>query len=300
MSVIPAIPLSMRQARALTLGVFDGVHIGHQAVLSRLKLEDPDHSLVLTFSSHPDDVLWGRKIRWICSHDQKISLIKSFGARHVLEIPFTRELAEVSARRLVEDVFLAQLPSAKIVLGHDTRFGCHAEGSHEYHKAHYTGAVQSVCLEPTVFEDRPESTTRIREAVLGGELGRAKGMLGRMFSTQGVVVKGFARGRQLGFPTANIQPRGGLVLPPLGVYAVDVLAGGRTYGAVANLGSRPTFENQSEPLLEVHLFDFNGDLYGTEIEVFWKRFIRPERRFASKEELMAQIQADAQEARHGP
>ena len=293
------IPDEFKQARAVTLGVFDGVHVGHLDILARLREIDPDHGLVITFSEHPDHVVFGRQIKWICSHEERLRLLKEGGASHVLELPFNKDLKDISAQDFVKHFFLNELDSPHIVVGYDMRFGKNAQGNFDFLKEHFSNELTLSHVPAREFEREPISSTRIREAVLSGELDRCEKMMGRPYTTMGFVIEGFQRGRKLGYPTANIQPTPQTVLPPFGVYLVEVEGVGETRLAVANLGLRPTFVKDDSPLLEVHVFDYDGDLYGQTLTIRWKRFIRPEKRFASKDDLVAQIKQDIEEAKHG-
>jgi riboflavin kinase/FMN adenylyltransferase len=291
---IPKVALELTKTKAVTLGVFDGVHRGHQQILSRLKEIDPDNGLVITFQNHPDEVLFGRSVKWISSHQERLRLLKEAGASHVWELPFTQELLSVTAEDFVQHFFLEQLNKPHVVVGYDLRFGKNAVGDYKFLKDNYDKDLDISFVEAFVFEREIISSTRIRESILMGDLDRVKKMLGRPYCTEGLVVEGHKRGRELGFPTANIRPALATVSLPFGVYGVEVKGLDKPYQAVANLGLRPTFVDDDSPLLEVHLLDFEGDLYGKELVIEWKQFIRSEKRFSSAQELVAQIQKDIQ------
>lgn len=291
-----SLPEDVRNCRAVAIGVFDGVHLGHQAILRRLREIDPDHGLVLTFYPHPDAVLWDRQVHWIATPKERHALLLQGGASRVVDIPFTRELASVDAEVFAEDLFLGQLGGPAVVLGYDQCFGRGARGNARWLDECYGDRIRVERIGAVLHEDKPVSSTRVREAVLMGELDRAALMLGRAFSLHGTVIEGFKRGRQLGFPTANLAVEPAQLLPPFGVYAVRVGGVEGLLRAVANLGVRPTFEDDGSPLIEVHIPGFDGDLYGADLEIHWDRMIRPEKRFSSKEELIQQIRTDVAEA----
>ena len=296
---IPTIPLEFRKSKAVTLGVFDGVHSGHRKILKRLRELDPENGLVITFKTHPDELLFGRRVRWICSYEERLALLKEAGAAHVLEWSFDEQLMNISAEDFVARYFLEELDQPHLVVGYDLRFGKGAKGSYTFLKDNYADKLKLSYIEGVEFEREIVSSSRIREEVLLGDLPRAEKMLERPFSTSGLVIEGFQRGRKLGFPTANIKPHKDIILPPYGVYRVLAHCEGVAHNAVCNLGLRPTFVEDDTPLLEVHLFDFEGDLYGKEMKIEWKNFIRPEKHFSGPEDLVVQIKKDVKEARRG-
>jgi len=281
------------------LGVFDGVHSGHRQILKRLNELDPEHGLVITFKRHPDELIFGRRVRWICSHSERLALLKQAGASHVIEWPFDEAMMNLSAADFVQRYFIDELNSPHLVVGYDLRFGKKAEGCFDFLRDNYGEDLKLSHIPGAEFEREVISSSRIRELILLGELSRVQKMLERPFSTSGRVIEGFKRGRKLGFPTANVKPHSGIILPPYGVYQVQVIWQGQRYQAVCNLGLRPTFVEDDSPLLEVHLLDFDGDLYGQELVIEWQGFIRAEKRFSGPEELKAQIRLDIEEARRG-
>jgi len=297
--LVPHIPLEFRCSKAVTLGVFDGVHKGHCEILKKLHQIDPNHGLVITFKTHPDEFLFGRDVNWICSHQQRLDYLKEAGAAHVIEWPFDKSLVEKSATDFVQQYFLQELNCPHVVMGYDLRFGKNAQGNYQFLKNNYSNDLKLSLIEPFEFEREVVSSTRIREMILSGDMKRTQHMLGRPFSTRGTVVKGFSRGKKLGFPTANIKPHKDIILPPHGVYAVAMIYKGKRHQSVANLGLRPTFVNDDSPLLEVHVLDYDDNLYDQQIDIEWQRFIRPEKRFSDQEELITQINKDIKEVRDG-
>lgn len=294
---IPKVPLEFSKSKAVTLGVFDGVHRGHHQILNKLCEIDPDNGLVITFSNHPDEVLFGRSVKWISSHQERLDLLKEAGASHVWELPFTEEFLNVTAEEFVQHVFFEQLNRPHVVVGYDLHFGKNARGDYQFLKDNYADELSLSFVEAFVFEREVISSTRIRESILMGNLKLTEEMLGRPYSTEGIVVEGYKRGRKLGFPTANVKPTEKTVLPPFGVYAVDAYINGKKHKAVSNLGLRPTFIDEDSPLLEVHILDFDADIYGQSIKIHWQRFIRPEKRFSDSDELVQQIKKDIEDAK---
>jgi riboflavin kinase/FMN adenylyltransferase len=292
---------------SLAIGFFDGVHLGHQQTIRQAiadARQHEAHSLVITFDLHPNAVVApGRVHPLIYSLPQKVRTIGSLGVDALLLLhfdePFSRQTGESFIRGLARD--LGQILS--VCVGTGFVFGYKRGGNVELLKrlgAELRFAVHAVAS--VSLGGRAVSSTRIRAAIVAGDLDAASQMLGRPYSLAGPVIQGDRLGRQLGFPTANIDARG-LVLPPSGVYAVQALAGGQTYRAVLNIGTRPTLA-RPEPQLraEAHLLGFQGNLYGRELEITFVEKLREERPFASLEELRRQIAQDilAAQARFDP
>ena len=265
-------------ARSLTIGNFDGVHAGHKRIIDRLK-ELSKKPSVFTFSNHPYEVLQGAPKQLLSHPDHKIALLQNLGVETIVE-PFTEAFS-----KLTPEEFLRRFEFDHLVLGHDAAFGHNRSGrSAELERLGQKMGFSVEYMDPVRFKDRAISSSYIREVIQKGDLVTALPLLGRPYSIQGKVIKG--AGRKLGFPTANIDVSG-LCLPPKGVYQVRV----DDHMGLANLGTAPTFE-KTESQLEVHLFDFEGDLYDKLLDVIFLKFIRPERRFDSKEALIEQIKRD--------
>jgi riboflavin kinase/FMN adenylyltransferase len=289
---------------ALAIGVFDGVHLGHQEVIRDARDFVATHggtAVVLTFDPHPLRVLKPEAApRLLCSTRHKLDILKRCGVGHALVLPFTQQTAQQDAKAFVESLVKACRPLGFISVGYAWTFGRGRSGDihllMDLGQAHAFGVygVPEVQVDGDVV-----SSTRVREAVRQGDFARAKRLLGRDYTVMGKVVQGRRLGRELGFPTANIAVENE-ELPPNGVYAVTV-HGARfpAHGikGVANLGTRPTVEVVGERALEVHLLDADCDLYGETLEVAFSRQLREERKFASLEELKAQIALDAAQAR---
>lgn len=295
----------------LAIGTFDGVHRGHRAVLTALLAAARPAgapAAVLTFRPHPLTVLRPREIPpLLVTYDQRALLLEDCGIQALVELPFTPELARLSPASFVSEHLCRQAAARRVFVGEDFTFGARGMGRPD------TLAVlgrQACGLDTTVVPllaaaGEPISSTRIRQALRAGRPGLARRLLGRPFSLIGPVLAGRGAGRGLGFPTANLKPLPGVAIPKEGVYAVrarvlgpDGRPAGRWLDGVANLGRRPTLEGEGgDVVLEVHLLDFEGDLYETTLEVaFWRR-LRGERRFSSVAALARQITRDAARAR---
>ncbi len=286
----------------LTIGNFDGVHLGHQQlfkhVLKRAKEIDGE-AIVMTFYPHPLKVLKpensGPPV--ITCHEQKIKLIEKCGMDVVITVNFTKDFAQMSAREFVEEVLWKKIGLKVIVVGWDYQFGRNREGNIDFlrREGKRLGFEVEV-LDSIKVNDTIVSSTMIRRCVIEGDLKKAEELLGRKYEIVGQVVKGRDRGgRVLGFPTANIRMDDKLC-PQTGVYAVEVIVDGKVYGGAANIGYNPTFGDESLSL-ETHIFDFSGDLYGKEITVRLIERLRPEKKFSGPEELAKQISIDIDKAK---
>lgn len=289
---------------ALAIGVFDGVHLGHQEVIRSAQDFAANHhgtAVVLTFDPHPLRVLRPESApRLLCSTRHKVRILDSLGIHQVLVLPFTTETAHTDARSFVEALAQSCSPLGFISVGYTWTFGRGRSGNihqlMEMGQAHGFGVLG---VPEVKSGGEVVSSTLIREAVRAADFTRAAQFLGREYTVLGTVVKGRQLGRQLGFPTANIAVESE-ELPPTGVYAVTVhgpALPAQGCAGVANLGFRPTVESEGERSLEVHLLDMECDLYGQELEVAFVRRIRDEKKFASLDELKAQIALDVTAAR---
>lgn len=298
------LPRDVRGA-AVAVGNFDGVHLGHREVIGeagRIARASGIPWAVLTFEPHPRAVFEPNAEPFrLTPFPVKMRLIEALGPELLVVVPFDAAFARTPPRAFVEQVLVRGLGARHVICGHDFAFGHGRKGTPEL--LLWLGDEFDfgfTCVHEIKDADgEPYSSTRVREHLRCGRLSDAVRLLGRPFVIEGEVVKGDARGRTIGFPTANIR-LGEYIHPALGVYAVrvrlDPADAAPPYPAVANLGLRPTF-GATEPLLEVHLFDFDADLYGRTMEVELVEFLRPEKRFDGLEHLRAQIAEDCAQAR---
>lgn len=297
---LPAVP---RAGSVVSIGVFDGVHLGHQAILAANLAHAARlgaRSTVVTFDTHPKGTLLGRAPRTLTGLEHRLELFRRAGVEHTLVLTFDAGLRERSAEDFTRRTLLGDLGARAFVLGFDSKFGRDRRGTPELLRGM---GLDVEVVEKVEIGGRAVSSTAIREAVELGDLPGAARMLGRPVSVLGTVVAGTRRGRDLGFPTANLDLHHELHPPP-GVYAgrATLLGGGQGASdlpAVANIGFRPTLAGQrsEEPTLEVHLLDFEGDLYGRDLEFAFLAALRGEARFAGPRELAEQIGRDVAEAR---
>ena len=279
-------------APSAAIGIFDGVHRGHRAILRNA-------STAITFDPHPLKVLRPAIAPpMLMPLHHRLEAISQCGIRTVWVIPFTRSFSRWSPERFVRDLLVRCLGVRKVVVGRNFRFGAGRRGSVQTLKRLgrcYGFEVHAVA--PVRFQGERVSSGKLREWIRQGKLGRARRLLGGPAIVTGRVTRGSGRGRKLGFATANVKVESGL-LPPVGVYAVRAAVGGRWHRGMANIGFRPTFSpSAASPLLEVHLFGLSRPLYRKSLEVEFVRRLREERRFASPEALARQLAIDARHAK---
>ena len=283
---------------ALTVGNFDGVHLGHQA-LAAVAVRDARAmggvAVVLTFHPHPSRVLApDRAPRALMTVEQKAEVLGALGIDRLAILPFTRELSLETPETFARLVLREALGASVVVVGAGFRFGHRRAGDvRALESCGQSMEFRVHAMEPILHEGAPISSTRIREALARGDVEAARDQLGRPFRVDGTVVRGDGRGRSLGIPTANLRPENEM-LPGSGVYACRCGSGGTA--AVVNIGRRPTFGGGAT-VLEAHLLDFEGDLYGTRLRVEFIAQLREERRFPGPEALVAQIREDIAAAR---
>jgi riboflavin kinase/FMN adenylyltransferase len=293
-------PAGSRSAAA-TIGNFDGVHLGHQALVARTVAAARRHgasATVLTFDPHPARLLSPERApAALMTADQKAEMLEALHVDRLVVLAFTPELARSSPEEFARDVLATALGARHVVVGSDFRFG--RERSGDVAALEAAGAALGFAVEPVApvrAAGGPVSSSRIREAVAAGDVVQAAALLGRPFFVDGHVVEGDRRGRQIGVPTANLEVVNE-VLPARGVYAGFArTADGRRHRAVANLGLRPTFAG-ADLRLEVHLLGFAGDLYGSLLRVEFTERLREERRFESVDALVRQLREDVEHAR---
>ncbi|SEA81489.1 FMN adenylyltransferase /riboflavin kinase [Desulfuromusa kysingii] len=285
---------------AVTLGNFDGVHLGHRELFRHLvktarQLNCP--AVVYTFDPHPLKFLApDRAPKLLNTPAEKERLIAASHVDYLIKTPFTAEFAAMTPEQFVEDILLAKLHIKALVVGYDYAFGKGRRGNADFLQAcgvKYGFSVE--VLQPVGADGLAYSSTRIRNLVAAGDMAGVVGLLGRQYNLEGQVVPGDQRGRELGYPTANLQTDKEL-LPAPGVYVVKVRNGSQEYGGVVSLGNRPTFGGKTSTI-EVHLLDYTGQLYGQTLRIYFVERLRGEVKFSSSEELVSAIAADVLQAR---
>lgn len=287
----------------VTSGTFDGVHLGHQKIIHRIReiaRKIQGETVLITFWPHPRLVLYPNEhdLRLLSTFEEKANLLRQFGIDHLVTIPFTQEFSQLSSEEFIRRVLIDKIQTKKLVIGYDHRFGKNREGSFEYLKEHSSDfGFELEEISRQDVEDIGVSSTKIRKALELGDVKTASNYLGRPYELNGLVVKGQQIGRSIGFPTANIHiPNDYKLIPHDGVYAVEAKVEGILYKAMLNIGNRPTVDG-SKKTVEAHLFDFQGDLYNKLITVYFREFIREEKKFESLEALKNQLFQDQKTAK---
>ena len=304
MEILRSIPelKGLRGPVFLAIGVFDGVHRGHQAVIST----SANHAqvaggtpVVATFDPHPEKVLRPQAAPHLLSATQhKIALIRALGVEHLLVITFDKQFAATEPEDFVGELVAHSKPLREICVGHEWSFGKNRRGNLDLLKklgSQFNFDV--VGIPPVKINGVVVSSTAIRQAIEKGDLAKAAEMLGREYTILGTVTHGDNLGKKIGFPTANLSAHSEQ-FPPNGVYAAEARIDGELHRGVINLGIRPTVSGgKSERVLEIHLFDFNRDIYGRDVEVRFLKFLRPEKKFENLGALVQRIHQDVQQAR---
>ena len=286
----------------LAAGVFDGFHLGHRAVIERAIVDARavgGTPVVVTFDPHPAAVLRPQSAPpLLTSTRHKLRLLADAGIAHVLVLNFDAAFAAQPPEIFIAELATVCRPLREICVGEDWAFGKDRAGNISLLTALGKRiGFDAIGIPPVTVDGKSVSSTAIRAAVEGGALDAAARLLGREFSMLGTVIEGRRLGRTLGFPTANVRPESEQ-LPPNGVYAVRAAIDGKSRTGIANVGVRPTVLGEgAQRLVEVHLFDFSGDLYGRDIEVFFERFVRTEQKFPDLDALRAQIASDVASVR---
>ncbi|MBN1108949.1 MAG: bifunctional riboflavin kinase/FAD synthetase [Bacteroidales bacterium] len=284
----------------VTMGIFDGVHRGHRVLIDALVRRAADkggESVVITFDPHPRLVVSEEKksLSFLSSTEEKIKLLEEASVDHLVVLKFTPALSRMSASDFVEKILVRRIGTSHIVMGHDHHFGYRGEGNYNTVNE-YAGKSGFVVEEVAGLRSGKGfvSSSLIREALLKGDLNNANKWLGYSYKLRGTVVAGKKLGRKLGYPTANIKPLYRYkLIPGDGVYAVEIEVSGRTKPGMLSIGSNPTVNTiKGRKHIEVHIFDFEEDIYGEEIEVFFRYRLRDEIRFSTLEELTLQMDRD--------
>ena len=287
----------------VTIGTFDGVHHGHQQILNRLNelAEQSDgESILLTFHPHPRFILQpdDKSLKLIHTLDEKIAQLEQSGIDNVVVAPFSRNFADMPALEYVKDFLVGKFNPKVIVIGYDHRFGKDRKGDISLLKSYqdvFGYRVEEISKQ--TLQDIAISSTRIRKAIAEGQVRLAHNLMQHAYLLTGFVVKGDQIGRQIGFPTANLKLNADYKLVPAqGVYAVLLERNGQWFQGMMNIGVRPTFEGQDKTL-EVHIFDFDADIYGETLRVFFVEKIRDEMKFPNGDALKEQLQKDEKNVR---
>jgi riboflavin kinase/FMN adenylyltransferase len=284
---------------AMAMGYFDGVHRGHQQVILEAKKQAEEKgicSAVMTFDPHPSVVLGkaDKQIQYITPLTAKIKIIEELGIDYLFIIHFSVEFANLLPQEFI-DQYVIGLNVKHVVAGFDFTYGRMGKGTMETLPFHSRDNFSYSVVPKFTLGDEKVSSTRIRSLLKEGKTNELVSLLGRYYTTSGIVIHGDKRGRTIGFPTANVDLNDEYIMPPLGVYAVKMKVNSNWYNGVCNIGFKPTFNKEAlHPSVEVHLFDFNEEIYGQEVVIEWHLHLRKEQKFSGIEELVAQIERDKQ------
>jgi riboflavin kinase/FMN adenylyltransferase len=282
----------------ITVGTFDGLHVGHQKIMKQmaeLAKKNNGETILVTFDPHPRLVIYtdSKNLKFINTQKRKFQLFKKFGIDHLIIIPFTKKFANTSSEDFIKDYLVDKLDVKKLIVGYDHHFGKKREGN--YDRVNMLGkkyGFEVIEVSAQFVDSTPVSSTKIRNALIKGDIRKANAMLGYDYSLTGIVVEGNKIGRKIGFPTANIEVDDKYKLIAAGgVYACKVEYSGKMYNGMGNIGTRPTI-GINGLVTEVHIFDFNKEIYGEEITIYFIDRIRDEREFESLEELKKQLFRD--------
>lgn len=282
----------------VTSGTFDGVHVGHQKILSRLcEIADKNHgeTVVITFWPHPRLLLKpdDHTLKLLNTFEEKAELLKEQGIQHLVRIPFTKEFSQLTSEEFIKDILVDTIGTRKLVIGYDHRFGKNREGSFEQlvlNASRYGFDVEEIPRQE--IDHLAVSSTKIRHALEAGDIETSNHLIGRPYSITGRVVPGDKIGRSIGFPTANIEVDTNYkLIPSDGIYAVTVKQAHNTYGGMLYIGYRPTISGTKRNI-EVNIFDFDKNIYGESITVHFQKMIRGDRTFTNLEELTRQLHQD--------
>lgn len=284
----------------IALGYFDGVHLGHQQVINTaIQMADNKglKSAVMTFDPHPAVVLGKRQEALaITPLPIKEKVLSELGVDILYIVRFNREFSELSPQQFIDE-YMIGLAAKHVVAGFDYTYGRFGKGTMETIGSHSRGEFDYTVVEKVEFHNRKISSTMIREQIKAGEVESLPDYLGRYYEINGTVITGEKRGRTIGFPTANLAITEEYLLPKKGVYAARLKVGDEWFNGVLNIGYKPTFHKDLEaPTIEVHLFDFDRDIYGEQVILEWRKRIRDEKKFDSIDDLIAQIKRDKSEA----
>jgi len=287
--------------RAVALGFFDGVHIGHGALLEKTCAVAEEYALspcVMTYKNHPSEILLGKSVPLINTPDERCHLISSlYGITDIVMKDFTKEYAALSCEEFFENILIGELDAAHVVAGYDFRFGRGGMGDAK--------TLKELCLryglgcsivDEVSFGGDAVSSSRIRSLLSRGLVSEANELLGHPHCTISHVIRGNGIGRTLDFPTANQRFSADILIPKYGVYASRTTVDGASLASVTNVGTRPTVSEEEEVFSETHIPDFSGNLYGKPVKVELLRFLREEKKFSSRDELLRQISQDVLEA----
>jgi len=282
----------------LTLGTFDGIHLGHQQIIRKVVESSEEfhlRNIVITFHPHPRKVINPElQIKLLTTSEEQIEILEKLGVQNLFVINFTKEFSELTPDEFIKNYLVEKIGLSRIVIGYDHHFGKGRGGDVNFLIASGKQyGFEILQIPPFIIDNEPVSSTKIRNELESGNINKVNRMLGRTYSFSGVVVEGDKRGRKLGYPTANISLSDeDKMLPQLGIYAVLVNIDGTEHKGLLSIGKRPTFYDDGKVIPEVYIYDFNNDIYGKEIKINLVEKLRGEEKFNTAEELIRQMDID--------
>ncbi len=296
MQIIKELKNDLLKDSSLALGVFDGVHLGHQKVIRDAVERAIEMSLlpaVVTFSSHPRLVVSRSAPNLITTLEDKLQFFEELGIQTTVVIDFNEKLAKMTAEEYLKNVLQGCLGVKSISVGYNHKFGCDKKSASDFLKEYCShNDINLSVISPVKIKGQVVSSSVIRGFITSGDVSSAWNFLGRPFKLKGKIVHGEQLGRKIGFPTANLSLQDDILLPLSGVYSGSVKVKGESHNAVINIGRKPTIANSEKDIVEAHILDFNEDIYGEELELFFFDRIRDEKKFDSMDELKKQIELD--------
>lgn len=290
-----------QEPKVIALGFFDGVHLGHQAVIRSAKsIADASgiKTAVLTFDPHPSVVLSKKrnKAKYLTPIEEKARKVEAMGVDYFYVVRFTTKFSELEPKDFVQK-YLLPLGAVHIVAGFDYTYGRLGAGKMADMETYAENKLQVTIVDKQEADNQKISSTAIRQAIEEGSMKEANKLLGEPYTTKGTVIHGDKRGRTIGFPTANILVEEDYLIPKLGVYAVKFKIGNETHLGMASIGYNITFKDDQSLSIEVYILDFNREIYGEEVEIEWFQYFRPELKFSGMEGLIKQLEKDEQDTR---
>lgn len=281
----------------LTVGTFDGVHLGHRKLLKELVNKADEiggEAVVFTLHPHPRKFLFPKsKLFFLNTIEEKAKLLEEIGIKHFIIYPFTKDFANLTSCNFIDSILFKQLKIKELFVGYDHRFGKDRQGNfNELQKCTSKFGIKLSKIDAFVKSEITISSTTIRNEILDGNINKANAYLSYKYSISGKVVSGNKIGRKIGFPTANIKISTSKIIPANGVYAVNVKVKNKLLKGMLNIGTRPTINNNKQEVIEVYLFDFEEDIYGVELKIEFVQFIRQEMKFDNLNELKNQLTKD--------
>ncbi|MGO1367937.1 MAG: bifunctional riboflavin kinase/FAD synthetase [Senegalia sp. (in: firmicutes)] len=297
MEIIENINKQIKDKTVICLGSFDGLHIGHKTLIKNVMKKSKKENLksvVFTFSNHPASIIPNKpEPKLIITNEEKIKILENIGIDFFIMIAFSKEFMQMKPENFIKEVLVKKLNVKRIVIGFNYKFGYKGKGDANLLKKlgeEYDFEVEVVS--PIKNNEEVISSSIIRELILNGEIKKANKYLGRNFSIEGKVIHGKKRGKNLGFPTANIYLNNNYIVPKMGVYKTKTIYKSNIYNSLTNVGLNPTFEKNKEVSIETYILDFNEEIYDENIKIEFLYFLRSEKKFSSKEDLIKQMKLD--------